>query len=128
MKLSSTSCIKRVGDGKPNHSGTALSISSSDELLERVQARRRLPPPTERRRIRERAGVSLRDLAAAVGVSHATIRNWEAGATPREHRAAYARLLEELDRIALTAETREPDLGRAQDSRDDYDDGKDPAA
>lgn len=96
-----------------------MSVSTSDELLERVRARRRLPPPTERRRIRERAGVSLRDLAAAVGVSHATIRNWEAGSTPREHRAAYARLLEELARIALTPQMREPDFGRAPDSRDD---------
>jgi DNA-binding transcriptional regulator YiaG len=128
MKLSSTSCIKRVGDGKPNHAGTALSVSSSDELLERVRARRRLPPPTERRRIRERAGVSLRDLAAAVGVSHATIRNWEAGATPREHRAAYARLLEELDRIDLTPQMREPGFDRAQGSRDVYNDGNDTAA
>jgi transcriptional regulator with XRE-family HTH domain len=105
-----------------------LSVSSSDELLERVRARRRLPPPTERRRIRERAGVSLRDLAAAVGVSHATIRNWEAGATPREHRAAYARLLEELDRIDLTPQMREPGFDRAQGSRDVYNDGNDTAA
>jgi DNA-binding transcriptional regulator YiaG len=105
-----------------------LSVSRSDELLDRVRAQRRLPLPTERRRIRERAGVSLRDMAGALGVSHATIRNWEAGATPREHRGAYARLLDELAKIAPAPEMREPDLGRAQDSRDVYNDGNDTAA
>jgi DNA-binding transcriptional regulator YiaG len=103
-----------------------LSVSRSDELLERVRARRRLPPPAERYWIRKRAGVSLRGMAGALGVTHATIRNWEAGATPRQHRAAYARLLEELDKIT-PAEMREPDLGRAQDSRDVYSDGNDTA-
>jgi DNA-binding transcriptional regulator YiaG len=100
----------------------------SDELLDRVRALRRLPSPAERRRIRERARVSLRDMAAAVGVTHASIRNWEAGATPREHRAAYARLLEELDRIAPSPETREPGFDRAQGSRGDFNDGNSTAA
>jgi hypothetical protein len=34
-----------------------------DELLERVRARRRLPPAGERRRIREAAGVSQHEVA-----------------------------------------------------------------
>jgi DNA-binding transcriptional regulator YiaG len=72
-----------------------------DELLEQVRSRRTLPPAAERRRIRERAGVSLRQMARAVDTSHAAVRGWEEGATPRrpEQRAAYARLLEELGRI-----------------------------
>jgi DNA-binding transcriptional regulator YiaG len=59
-----------------------------------------LPAPSERRRIRETACVSLRDVARALGVSHTAVASWEAGATPREHHAAYARLLEELRREA----------------------------
>jgi transcriptional regulator with XRE-family HTH domain len=74
--------------------------TSVDELLERVRSRRKLPVAAERRRIREHAGVSLRDVAAALGVSHTAVASWESGATPRDHRAAYAHLLEELKRMA----------------------------
>jgi transcriptional regulator with XRE-family HTH domain len=74
--------------------------ASVDTLLERVRSRRQLPVPSERRRIREQAGVTLRDVAIALGVSHTAVAKWEAGATPREQRNAYARLLDELDRIA----------------------------
>jgi transcriptional regulator with XRE-family HTH domain len=95
------------------------------DLVERIRARRQLPVPRERRAIRERAGVSLREAAAALGVTHAAIWRWERGSTPRQHIAAYAQLLDELRRLA--PEMREPDLGRAQDSRDDYNDDK-PAA
>jgi transcriptional regulator with XRE-family HTH domain len=71
-----------------------------DDLLERVRSRRKLPAPAERRRIREAAGLSLRDVAVAVGVSHTAVASWEAGYTPRERRNEYARLLEELSRLA----------------------------
>jgi DNA-binding transcriptional regulator YiaG len=77
-----------------------MVIIGVDDLVERVRIRKQLPAPAERRRIREAAGVSLRDVAAAVGVSHTAVASWEAGATPREHRAAYLRLLDELHRIA----------------------------
>jgi hypothetical protein len=71
------------------------------ELLERLRSRRRLPPASERRRIREAAGVSLRQIATAMpphGVSAMAVLRWEAGATPRDqaHLRAYGRLLEEL--------------------------------
>jgi predicted transcriptional regulator len=71
------------------------------ELLERVRSRKALPVPAERRRIRERAGVSLRELGAAIGVSHVAITRWEAGAEPADprHLASYRRLLEELGRL-----------------------------
>jgi transcriptional regulator with XRE-family HTH domain len=75
-------------------------MTGVDELLERVRSRRKLPIAKERRQIRERAGVSLRDVATALGVSHTAVAGWESGATPREHRAAYAQLLEELKRVA----------------------------
>lgn len=45
-----------------------------------AQARRDLPPPEECRRIRTEAGISLRRLAAAVGVSKAAVHTWENGA------------------------------------------------
>ena len=67
-----------------------------DELLELVGSRRTLPVPVERRRIREAAELTLRDVATALGVSHTAVASWEAGVTPREHRAAYALLLEQL--------------------------------
>jgi DNA-binding transcriptional regulator YiaG len=72
------------------------NILAQDQLLERVRARRSLPQAAERRRIREEAGVSLRDLAAVLGVSHSLVRYWEQGGTPREQRAAYTELLARL--------------------------------
>lgn len=61
-----------------------------------------LPPPAERRRVREAAGVSMRELAAALGVTHGSVRNWETTTKkPRLRvRREYARLLRELDAIA----------------------------
>ena len=73
--------------------------SGIDELLERVRSKRKLPPAEERRRIRKAARVSLRDVASALGVSHSLVRHWEHGGTPREHRAAYAELLDRLKEV-----------------------------
>jgi transcriptional regulator with XRE-family HTH domain len=73
--------------------------TGADELLDRLRSKRGLPPAVERKRIREAAGASLRDLASALHTSHTAVAGWEAGATPREHYAAYARLLEELRRV-----------------------------
>jgi DNA-binding transcriptional regulator YiaG len=102
----------------------------AEKLLEQLQSRRQLPVPAERKRIREAAGVSLRQLAAAIppsGVSPMAIVRWEAGATPREaaHLRGYSRLLQELRHFE---EKREPDLGRAQSSRVENVDGKPTAA
>lgn len=77
----------------------------ADALLEQLRSRRRLPPPAERRRIREAAGVSLRQLAAAIpphGVSAMAVVRWEAGAVPRDttHLRGYARLLDDLRQLA----------------------------
>jgi hypothetical protein len=76
----------------------------AEEFLEQLRSRRRLPPASERRRNREAAGVSLRQLAAALppsGVSPMAVLRWEAGATPRDpaHVRAYGRLLDELKRL-----------------------------
>ncbi|MFJ5834686.1 helix-turn-helix domain-containing protein [Streptomyces sp. NPDC093089] len=43
-----------------------------------------LPAPSERRRLREQRGLSTRQVAAAFGVTPATVRSWEGGrSTPR---------------------------------------------
>jgi transcriptional regulator with XRE-family HTH domain len=73
---------------------------TESELLERLRAKRTLPPAGERRRIREAAGASLRDVARELGTSATSVIRWERGASPGKQTAAYARLLEELQRIA----------------------------
>ncbi len=48
-----------------------------DAALAKARARRDLPAPSERRQIREAAGLSIADVALAVGVSVATVSRWE---------------------------------------------------
>jgi DNA-binding transcriptional regulator YiaG len=71
------------------------------DLLDRLRSRRQLPLPSERRRIREEAGCSLREFGAALGVSWMAISRWEAGALPRNpsHIRAYGRLLDEMKQL-----------------------------
>lgn len=71
---------------------------TATELLRKIELRRRLPPPAMRRAIREGAGVSQRDVAAALGVSVASVNRWEADiCTPRDEAlTAYVALLEAL--------------------------------
>ncbi|MYT23800.1 helix-turn-helix domain-containing protein, partial [Streptomyces sp. SID7760] len=54
-----------------------------------------LPEPAERRRLREQWGLSIRQVAAAFGVTPATVRSWEYGrSAPRGRRKeAYQRFL-----------------------------------
>lgn len=72
-------------------------FSAVDALLERV-AQDDLPDPAERKRLREAAGLSQAQIAAALDARREAVGNWEAGRTePRApKRAAYARLLEGL--------------------------------
>ncbi|GHE86150.1 hypothetical protein GCM10018785_62380 [Streptomyces longispororuber] len=62
------------------------------------EGRPSLPPPKERRRLREAVSLTQAQFATLVGVTRATVRAWEAGRTePRgRRRAAYAKLLESL--------------------------------
>lgn len=84
-------------------------MTALDALIADLRAAE-LPPPDERRAIREAAGVSLRDASEALGCSVMTFRRWEAGTVvPRRPRAQlYRRLLDELrqylERQALAAE------------------------
>lgn len=52
---------------------------TSERILERMSMRRALPDPEKRTAIREAAGLSLRDLADAIGVSTTTVHFWETG-------------------------------------------------
>jgi predicted transcriptional regulator len=61
-----------------------------------------LPDPAERKRLRLEAGLSLRELAAVVGVSHMAISRYENGTreVAQEVRPAYAEALRMLAEVA----------------------------
>ncbi|MFK0170268.1 sigma factor-like helix-turn-helix DNA-binding protein [Streptomyces sp. NPDC090306] len=66
----------------------------------------RLPPPKERRRLRENASLTHDQVAARIGVTPETVRSWEAGrSTPRGRKGgAYLSLLGELAEPAVPVE------------------------
>jgi transcriptional regulator with XRE-family HTH domain len=67
------------------------------DLRELVQARKTLPEPSLRRAIRESAGVSLRQVAAYVGVTSSAVHFWEHGREPSpEHLPRYVEALQIL--------------------------------
>ncbi|MET8955780.1 telomere-associated protein Tap [Streptomyces sp. NPDC004393] len=63
-----------------------------------VASRSPLPPPEERKRLRQAHGLTLDEVAGALKVRRATVSGWESGKTePRPpERDAYARLLKKL--------------------------------
>ncbi|MEV1077872.1 helix-turn-helix domain-containing protein [Streptomyces sp. NPDC050211] len=80
-----------------------------------------LPPPDERRRLREAQSLTQAQVAARVGVARETVRSWETGrTTPRgRKREAYANLLAEL-----ATEKNELDGQDGQDGQDEQDEKK----
>ncbi|AXG79798.1 helix-turn-helix domain-containing protein [Streptomyces paludis] len=81
-----------------------------------------LPPPEERRRLREAKPLTEKQIATAVGVTRSTIRSWETGRTnPRgRKRESYAKLLagielELLERAALARRTERAAVKAAQE-------------
>ena len=68
------------------------------ELLEQTKTMRRLPPPSERRALREGAGLTRKEVGSLLGVSDTAVYVWESGkSTPsKRHLADYVGLLEEL--------------------------------
>lgn len=66
-----------------------------EALVNRVRIEQSLPPPDQRRAIREAAGLSMDDLGEALGVSRQAVSHWERG--QRHPRAGvvvrYAKLL-----------------------------------
>ncbi|MFE5893653.1 helix-turn-helix domain-containing protein [Streptomyces sp. NPDC056462] len=76
-----------------------------------------LPPPKERRRLREAASLTQAQVAERVGVSRETVRAWENGrTTPRGlRREAYAHLLGSLaEETAETSAKKSPEETEAQ--------------
>ncbi|NSL42896.1 helix-turn-helix transcriptional regulator [Streptomyces sp. 8P21H-1] len=75
------------------------------ELFDAVDAliasRSPLPPPAERRRLRQAHGLTLDEVATALQVRRATVSGWESGKTePRPpERDAYARMLKQLAQL-----------------------------
>lgn len=86
-----------------------LLFSAVDALLEQI-AQDPLPPPAERKRLREAAGLSQDQVAKALKSRRESVGNWESGRSePRPpKRAAYARLLEGLAARYPEEETAEP--------------------
>lgn len=80
----------------------ALERIPIEELMSRVRERTKaaaeLPDPATRREIRERAQVTLAEVAAVCGVSRQAVSLWEAGTRdPREENLlAYVALLNAL--------------------------------
>ncbi|MGW2847444.1 helix-turn-helix domain-containing protein [Streptomyces sp. NPDC001274] len=74
---------------------------SVESLLEEARLAAEMPPPEERLRLREAAGLTRAQVAAAVGVTRGSITNWETGAsTPiPPARLPYLRLLRGLAEI-----------------------------
>ncbi|MEU3931777.1 helix-turn-helix domain-containing protein [Streptomyces sp. NPDC029044] len=79
-----------------------------------------LPPPKERRRLREAASLTRAQLASRVGVTSETVRGWETGrSTPRGRKGEkYAKLLDALGD--------EAGMSPAQDEAADAADSADP--
>ncbi|MGR3935301.1 helix-turn-helix transcriptional regulator [Streptomyces sp. BRA346] len=102
-------------------------IDSVEALLEEARLTARMPKPAERLRLRQAAGLSRAQVAAAVGVGRQTVTNWEDGTTDPQPpgRFKYLRLLEGLAQIhpapaqapAETAETATPDMASSVESQ-----------
>jgi DNA-binding transcriptional regulator YiaG len=72
-------------------------------LRRRLARRHELPPPAECRRLREAAGLSLREVAEPIGVTTAAVQHWERGRrqVSNEHLEAYVCVLRILrDEVA----------------------------
>jgi transcriptional regulator with XRE-family HTH domain len=80
-----------------------MTTDTLTAALDRARLRRRLPDPPTRLLLRERAGLSRKEVAAALGVDRATISRWESGERhPSDaHLGLYVALLARLEVEAL---------------------------
>ena len=101
-------------------------MSMITELVERVEARRDLPPPAVRRAMRKAARVSLDEVGAAVGVTGQAVWWWETGDREpnAENLRRYLEVLRALGRAVTTPpagnghrKSASPASDRARDSR-----------
>lgn len=76
-----------------------------DPIEDELALRDRLPPPAERRAIREGVGLSRARVAAALDVAQETVKHWESGTSVprRSNLRAYVDL---LDQLRATADAR----------------------
>jgi len=56
-----------------------MVANNVNKLREKIRRLKGLPDPTERRRLRIMAGLSLQDVATSVGVTRSAISRWELG-------------------------------------------------
>lgn len=77
--------------------GVAMTANLA-KLVAKASASRSLPPPAERRTLREQAGCSQDDIAGALNVTRAAVSRWENGERlPRgELLVAYVKVLDTL--------------------------------
>ena len=67
-------------------------------IVEGVRSARLPGTASSRKRLRQRAGLSLREVASVVGVHPMTVLRWEEGVQPRrDHAIAYRQLLDALE-------------------------------
>lgn len=95
---------------------TGMTASTTPRTSVRTSRRTvcALPCPAERRRLREAWGLSTGQLAAAFGITPATVRSWESGRTSPtgRRRVAYARFL-----LGLSLTQQLPDTGGRDGTR-----------
>ncbi|WP_103508994.1 DNA-binding transcriptional regulator [Streptomyces sp. SM13] len=87
-----------------------MSENSVEALLEEARLTAAIPPPVERQRLREAAGLSRAQVASAVGVGRSTVANWETGVSDPQPpaRLSYLRLLKGLVEIYPAAPASAP--------------------
>ena len=80
-----------------------MSRAPIDDVIMKARARRSIPAPVTRRLLREQAGLTQHDIAAALGVTRAAVSRWELGErNPRgDALDAYIVLLDRLRREVL---------------------------
>ncbi|WP_328746422.1 helix-turn-helix domain-containing protein [Streptomyces sp. NBC_00285] len=82
-----------------------MAATTAEKIRSRLQVRRALPAPEQRRAIREAAGLTQKELADAVGVSRQAVTQWETGARSVPRGKLLDRYVEALE--TLKAETAE---------------------
>jgi len=72
-----------------------------DHIVTLAEARKRTRSGTAAKEIRQRAGVTMADMAKALNVCESSISRWEGGSRQPQGDVAihWARLLDELERI-----------------------------
>jgi transcriptional regulator with XRE-family HTH domain len=100
-------------------------LTTITELVERVEARRDLPPPAVRKAVRKAARVSLDEVGAAVGVTGQAVWLWETGDREpnAENLSRYLDVLRALGRATYpdgngSTKSASPAFDRARDSRE----------